>query len=177
MLTPAPVQTTYTRFMNVGMVGMPATTYGWDIVTRLAEDPTLTAGIAFGIVVSQGTLHGPRSAVKGIASGGLPIGITAADHTLPTFTGGAPVDTYNDGDNMAVMTRGDIWVSAVGTVVAGTQVYYNSATGAVGPSSITNATALVGAVWLTPEPLAASNIMATATGTLAVVRLLAIAAL
>jgi len=171
MLTPLPVQTTYYRYLNPGQVGMPATETGWDISTRICEDMSLTTGIAFGLVVSQGTKHGDRSAVIGTASGGTVIGITASDHTLPTFVGGAGVDKYNDGDNMAVMIRGDIWVLAVGTVAAGGPVYFNSATGQLGPSGIPNAVAIPGAQWLTAAPLATGNIMKVPTGQLAVVRL------
>jgi len=172
MLTPLPVQTTYYRFMNVGQVGMPATASGWDIATRICEDLSLTTGIGFGVVVSQGTKHGDRSAVLGTVSGGTVLGITASDHTLPTFVGGAGVDKYNDGDNMAVAHRGDIWVNVTGTVAAGGPVYFNSATGAIGPSGITNATILTRCQFLTAEPLAATNIMSTAVGTLAVVRIM-----
>ena len=172
MLTPLPVQTTYFRYLNVGQVGMPASETGWDISTRICEDLSLTTGIGFGLVVSQGTKHGDRSAIIGIASGGTVLGITASDHTLPTFVGGAGVDKYNDGDNMAVMFRGDIWVSAVGTVAAGGPVYFNSVTGQLGPSGIANATALPGAQFLTSEPLATTNVMYSPTGTLAVVRLM-----
>lgn len=175
MLTPSPVQTTYTRYLNVGEVGMPATTFGWDIATRICEDlSSPKVGIGFGLVVCQGTLHGDRSAALGEGSGSTVIGITAADHTLPSLTTGVLADHYQDGDNMAVMVRGDIWVSAVGTVAAGGAVYFNSVTGALGPSSISNAVLIAGAQWLTSGPLAASNLMSVETGTLAVVRLVAL---
>lgn len=174
MLTPSPVQTTFNRYINVGQVGMPATTTGWDISTRIAEDPTLTDGIPFGVVVCQGTLHGNRSAGLGELSGSVVIGVTVADHTLPPLTTGVPADHYSDGDNMGVLTRGDIWVSAGDTVAAGGAVYFNSSTGQLGASGISNAVLLKGAMWLTANNLAASDILSAEVGTLAVVRLVAL---
>jgi hypothetical protein len=175
MLTPSPVQTTYTRYINVGQVGMPATTTGWDISTRICEDlSSPKVGIGFGLIVTQGTLHGDRSAAVGQGSGSTVIGITAADHTLPSLVTGVAADHYSDGDNMAVMTRGDIWVTAADTVLAGGPVYYNSSTGALGASGISNATLLAGAMWLTGAPTASTDIMKVEVGMLAVVRLVAL---
>jgi hypothetical protein len=154
---------------------MPATTTGWDIDTRIAEDlSSPKVGIGFGLVVCQGTLHGDRSASVGQTSGTEVIGITAADHTLPALQTGAPADTYVDGDNMAVMVKGDIWVNAVGTVHAGGPVYYSTTTGQLGPSGLANGTLLTGAEWLTSAPTSASDLMKTEVGTLAVVRLVAL---
>jgi len=173
MLTPNPVQTTYNRYQNVGQVGMPATTTGWDVSTRIAEDlASPPAGIPFGRVVSQGTLHGDRSACLGHLSGRVVIGITASDKTLPQRSD-IDADAYADGDNMAVAVRGDWWVLVTGTVAAGGAVYYNTSTGELGPSGISNASLLDGAQWITSEPLAAGDIMKAAVGTLAIVRLVA----
>jgi len=49
---------------------------------------------------------------------------------------------------MAVAVRGDIWVAAKGAVVAAHQAYYNSTTGEIGPSTISNAVAIAGATFL-----------------------------
>jgi hypothetical protein len=148
MLTPSPVQTTYTQYLTAAQNGMPATTSGWDIDTKICEDPAGTAGIGFGLAVSQGTLHGDRSACLGGLSGKAFVGVTVADPTLPnlssTFT-----DKYQDTDNMGVMVRGDIWVVAHEAVNAGDAAYYNTTTGLLGNSNLTSGTAIDDARWMT----------------------------
>ena len=157
MLQPAPVQTTYTQYINAGQVGMPSTEFRWDIDTRLAEDPA-AAGIGFGLAVSQGTLHGDRSACLGLLSGQVLVGVTVADQSLSTlvFT-----DKYSDGDNMGVMVKGDIWVAVENAVTPETQVFFNNSTGQFGGTSAGH-TRVVNARWMTSQ--------ATANG-LAVLRL------
>lgn len=174
MLTPSPVQSTYTRYLTVGQNGMPATMSGWDIDTRIAEDPAAT-GIGFGLAVSQGTLHGDRSACIGQLSGKPFIGITVADPTLPNINT-TVTDKYQDTDNMAVAVRGDWWVTTLDNVAAGGPVYYDSATGQLGASGIANAVQILGATWMTSVPTTDTT-MTTETGNLAVVRLVGIAAL
>lgn len=157
MFVPSPVQTTYNQYMTVAMNGMPASTSGWDADTRICE--SAPSGLGFGLAVSQSTLT-DRGAVLGNLSGSTFVGITMADQTLANLeTPGA--DLYQNYDNMAVLVRGDIWV-VVGTNVAPNgAVYYNSVTGQLGASGITNAVQITGARWMT-----------TATnGNLAVVRL------
>jgi len=170
MLTPNPVQSTYTRYQQVGSVGMPATMSGWDIDTRIAVDISSPAtGIGFGLAVSQSNAT-DRGACIGELSGGVFVGITCAAVTLPNVTTGF-TDIYENGSNMPVMIRGDIWVNAVGTVAAGGAVYMNTVTGELGPSGIANAELIAGTVWMTSAPAAATDLMKTEVGTLAVVRL------
>jgi|SRR5215472_10013024 len=130
MLQPAPLQTTYTQYLTIAQAGMPATTTGWDVDTKITEDPSGN-GIAFGLAVSQGTLHGDRSACLGALSGSHFIGITAANQTLSTLPAGV-ADTYHDTDNMAVAVRGDWWVKVHGAVKAGDQVTFDPTTGQLG---------------------------------------------
>src|SRR5260370_5834417 len=117
----------YTQSLTAGQVGMPAPTSGWDVDTKICED-TSGNGIGFGLAVSQGTLHGDRSACLGTFSGGKFVGITRADPTLPNIAAGF-TDKYQDTDNMAVFVRGDIWVVAHEAVAAGDPVYFNPTTG------------------------------------------------
>jgi hypothetical protein len=131
------------------------------------------AGLPFGRLVSQGTLHGDRAACLGVLSGRPIIGVTASDHTLPVVSG-VTADRYEDGDNMAVAVRGDWWVIAADTVAAGDPVYYNTSTGELGASGITNAAQLVGAQWLTSAPLASTALMFAEVGTFAIIRLIAL---
>jgi len=173
MLSSGAVQTTYNRYINVGIAGMPATETGWDISTRLFEDlVSPPAGLPFGVVVSQGTKHGDRSVCLGTLSGRSAVGISARDVTLAKYqlTNPIAVDRYADGDNAAIMVRGDIWVAVSGSVAPGGQVFFNASTGVIGASG----TVLTGATFLTTAPLAAGNIMKNPTGQLAVVRLVAL---
>jgi hypothetical protein len=173
MLTPNPVQTVYTRYAKVGQVGMPATATGWDIDTRIASDISSPAtGIGFGLAVSQGNAS-DRAACLGLLSGGVFVGITCNAITLPNVTIGF-TDVYENGSNMPVMIRGDIWVNAADAVVAGAPVYFNSVTGAFGASGISNATEIYGARWMTSAPTASTDLLKVEVGTLAVVRLIGV---
>jgi hypothetical protein len=161
MLIPAPVQTTYTQYVNVGQNGMPATMTGWDVDTRIFEDQASPlAGIGFGLAVCQGAAD--KGCRLGLMSGRLFVGITRAVQTLASL-GPVPIpaDTYWNGDNVNVHVRGDIWVIVGNNVTADAAVYCNTATGQLGASGITNAGQITNARWQT-----------TATsGNLAVVRL------
>jgi hypothetical protein len=155
MLQPAPVQTAYQQYINAGQVGMIASTTGWDIDTCIAEDPAGT-GIGFARVVSQGTLHGDRSAGVGQLSGTNFRGISCADPTLSTLTF---TDKYADGDNMAVLQRGDLWVDIENSVVAGADVYYNNTTGQLGGTSGGH-TKIAGARWMTSATFTSGTVLA-----------------
>lgn len=165
MLTPSPVQTTYNQYLTSGQVGMPATMSGWDVDTRIAEDPA-GDGIGFGLAVCQGTAS-DFAATLGQLSGGAFVGITRADPTLANvdsqFT-----DKYRDTENMAVYVRGDIWVAPATSVTAGGAVYFDSTTGHLGDSSVDNAVLIVGAKWMTSVPMTNDGIT---PANLAVVRL------
>jgi hypothetical protein len=88
MLVPLPVQTNYNRYLTVAQNGMPATTSGWDIDTRICEDVSVgQTGIGFGLAVCQGGAS-DRAAILGAPSGRKFIGITAADITLPNVIAG-----------------------------------------------------------------------------------------
>jgi hypothetical protein len=153
MLTPSPVQSTYQQYINVGQVGMRATDFNPLTDTRLADDPT-GVGIGFGLAVSQGTTHGDKSAVIGQVSGGIFVGITLSDATLPNLTdiSGQHTDMYSDSDNMAVASGGDIWVTPATAVQAGNLVYFNSVTGQLGDSAISNAVLIDNARWQSSLP-------------------------
>lgn len=169
MITPNAVQTTYAQYHTPAQVGMPASTHGWDIDTKLAEDPA-NAGIGFGLAVCQGTVSN-MAATLGQLSGGAFVGITIRDATLAnvdaTYT-----DKYQDKENMGVVVRGDIWVAPQTNVAAGGNVYFNTVTGELGGSGISNAVQITGARWMTSYP--ETDIDGVTTGRLAVVRLNAI---
>jgi hypothetical protein len=168
MITPSPVQTAYQQYEGPGQVGMVATGLDSDIITRIAEDPAGT-GIGFGLVVCQGTVS-DMAATLGELSGGAVIGVTVADPTLPNLVdvNGQYTDKYSDKDNMAVMIKGDIWVKPATNVSAGGAVYFNSSTGELGDSGISNAVEITNARWVTTYP--GTDTLVT-TGDLAIVRL------
>lgn len=162
------VQTRYAPQMQPGVVGMIADMTGWDVSTYICET---VAGIGFGLAVSQGVndkgcvLGGTTTAFRGITVRDvtldrLPIDPLAAAGTL------LAADTYARYQNVAVMSRGTIWVMCYGGgdggVRAGDPLYYdvnghftNSAAGtaSVGGVSFANQPAVGdtltvnGAVW------------------------------
>lgn len=126
------VQSTYNRYAPDGANGAAASMHGWDADSKQAE-----ATIGFGLAVSKG------EADDGVVKGGaLFVGVAMRDITLVHTT----PDQYEDGDNMAVMTRGDIWITVEDAVVAQTAVTYNASTGQLGSSG---GTAISGALWKT----------------------------
>lgn len=129
------VQSDYNRYAPDGAAGMAATMHGWDADTKQA-----TETIGFGLAVSKGT--GDTDIVKG---GSLYVGVSMRNVTLDPATHTNP-DQYVSGDNVPVMTRGDIWVEVEDAVVAQTAVTYNTTTGQLGSSG---GTAISGAVWKT----------------------------
>jgi hypothetical protein len=163
MLVPPPVQTTYIQYVGPGMNGMPATTTGWDVDTRIFEDQSVgQVGIGFGLAVCQGASD--KGCRLGLMSGRSFVGITRADKTLPGVQGTGTtiyVDAYANGENVNVHVRGDIWVTVGTNVAADGQVYCNTATGLLGASGIANASQITNARWQT----------SASTSGLAVVRL------
>lgn len=126
------VQTEYNRYQPAAQAGTPATMTGWDADTLIAE-----GNIGFGVVVSKG------DADDGCVVGGtLYSGVSIRDITLVHST----VDRYEEGDNVGVLVRGDIWVVAEDAVVAKTAITYNTSTGALGSGG---GTAIPGSVWMT----------------------------
>ena len=111
------VQQNYSPQIRAGFPGMVSHETSWDASTWLCGT---SAGIPFGVVVSASSGN-PKQAVIG---GTLPIGITVVDITqdrMPlnpvsgTEVGG---DIYPQYGNMAVLTRGRIWVMAQADVAA-----------------------------------------------------------
>ena len=136
MLRPAPIQTTYTRYLKPGFPGMLADEVNFAADTRTVET---AAGIGFGLAVSQGT-----NQAGCILGGSAFVGITRADPTLVHAEGGT-VDKYVQYDSAAVLVIGDIWVYAPGADV-GEAVNYNTTTGALTSGA---GTALTNARWMT----------------------------
>ena len=153
MITPGPVQTTYNQYETAAQIGMLGSGVNWNASTRIADDPA-GVGIGFGLVVSQGSLHGDRSVVLGQASGTDIVGITLTRQTLPNLVdvAGQFTDKYSDGENVSVVDFGEVWVAPATNVNPGDPVYFNSVTGALGNSGISNAVLYPGAHWKTSLP-------------------------
>jgi hypothetical protein len=151
MLQSQPVQTTFNRYLTPAHAGMVATTSGWDADTGIAEAASPN-GIGFGLAVSYSGIT-DRGCVLGQLSGREFWGITMSDPTLanisvnPGFT-----DLYQEGENVGVFVRGDIWVLPLGNVTFGDAVYFDSVTGQLGDSGIANGVALQNARWMTSIP-------------------------
>ena len=149
MLTPSPVQSSYTQYMTPAQVGMLASEINFVADTRIVET---AAGIGFGLAVSQGTND------RGCILGGTAfVGLTRADPTLPRSES-LTLDKYARYDNAGILASGDLWVFTEDAIVAGEAVYYNTTTGQLGSSG---GTVIEDARWMT----------SAAAGELAVVRI------
>lgn len=116
----AVVQSAYSENMVRGLAGMVADTVPSSADTRNCET---AAGIGFGLACGQG------SADKGAVLGGSLanfVGISIRDVTLMNDT----ADEYQENQNMAVHTDGDIWVTTNVAVAVGDPVHYDATTGA-----------------------------------------------
>lgn len=117
------VQTVYKPQIIAATVGMIADEASADVMTRICET---SAGIGFGLAVCLGTLSDKGAVLGGTTTGAflgvsvrdvtldrLPIDPLAADQSL------IAADTYGQYSNMAVLTRGNIWVTCYGGGSAG----------------------------------------------------------
>jgi hypothetical protein len=161
------VQTTYKPQILPAVVGMIASEVGSEVGTRICE---VSAGIGFGLAVGQGV--GDRGAI--IATSGTYnfIGVSARDVTLDRMPIDplAPdqtliaADTYAQYSNMAVLSRGDIWVlcygSGDGGVKSGDPLWYDS-NGHF--SNITGGSASFGSVTFTSNPAVGDTLVVGAS--------------
>lgn len=134
-------QTTYSERHAAAYPGMIASEIPNTLVSVNAEEVIL-----FGAVVVKGT--GDRDGKSPNANGenGY-IGIAVREVSSRLSTAAA-TDRFNVGDEARVMTKGDIWVTAGGNVVAGANVYFTEATGALDDASGANITQIPNAKWL-----------------------------
>jgi hypothetical protein len=137
------VQTRYAPQIAYGLEGMISEETGSEVGTRICET---VAGIGFGKAVSQG------ARAKGCIIGGAAfVGVTVRDITLslvspdPLSNVDNALDTYGLWTNVAVCTRGHIWVKPQGLVAPNDAVYYDAGNGRFGNS----ATGLAASGWVT----------------------------
>lgn len=136
-----PVQTAYASNMQPGKPGMVANMTNWDADTLLCET---VAGIGFGKAVGQGS--DPKGGRIGAAAATGFRGVSVRDVTLEISAG----DKYVQGQNMAVLTEGDIWVIATAAVQAGQDVTFHKDNGTFSTvAADSNNFAIAGARWMT----------------------------
>jgi hypothetical protein len=124
MLTPAPVQSTYNRYILPAQNGMRASAINFTTDTRIVE---ILSGsdnsIPFGRAVSKGSFD--RACIIG---GSSFVGITVADITLARSEN-LVIDVYPEGDNAGIMVTGDLWVIVAGAVNDGDSVHFSTTDG------------------------------------------------
>lgn len=134
------IQSTYAERITKAVAGMLADADA-HVDTRICET---AAGIGFGLAVGQGTSD--NEAKLDAAAAADFVGITVRDRTLVNDS----ADKYEQYENMAVITRGDIWVTTGGVVSAGDDVTYSKSTGVLSSAAPSGTQfAITGARWMT----------------------------
>lgn len=136
----AVVQNSYSENIGVGRAGMVATMNAWDGDTRIVET---AAGIGFGLACGKGS--DDKGCVLGAAAAAAFRGISIRDVTLES----SQSDKYARYQNIALLTKGVIWVTVGGNVQEGQDATFDSTTGVLS-SAATSGTQfqIPGAVWL-----------------------------
>ena len=147
------VQTSYSETITAAQVGMPADAR-FEADTRTVET---AAGIAPGLAIGQGSAD--KGAILGAAAatGFVGVGIRNTANLNNTTP-----DTIPQYDDIAVMTKGDIWVTVGGNVTKGQDVTFNTTTGVLSTIAADGSNfTIAGARWMT----------SASSGALAILRL------
>jgi hypothetical protein len=141
------LQPTYGTTQPIAFPGMPATMHGWDADTFIADKALVApAKIGFGLAVSLKVGTDPLTIVVG-GTAALFRGVTYRDITQPPRS----PEGYAAGENVGVMSTGDIWVqlgATAGGVNPGDVVKFTTATGvfdSAGTITVANAQWMRGA--------------------------------
>lgn len=131
------VQSTYATSYANGYPGMVANGETSNRISRTVEDAT---AIPFGKAVWRGA--GDHGCTLTPTANTL-LGITIANYAAPPVQAtGAEADSYPQYSTAAILTQGEIWVTAGADTTDGAQVYATSA-GVLTPTSTSN-TAVTG---------------------------------
>jgi hypothetical protein len=128
------IQTNYNTRMRTALNGMMVDMVEASVISRVVNE---VGGLGFAVAVSQ-DLTADRGVRKGALGAGGFIGLTVRDVTmdgtpvLPTAVSRTTTDTYDQGRNAAIMTRGRAWVTVDSPVVAFGGVYFDNDTGQLG---------------------------------------------
>jgi hypothetical protein len=131
-------QSAYSENIAVGLAGLIVNMREYDAITRTCEPATL----AFGVACKQGTDRVHGTTVGGIIADFL--GVTIRDITL-VQSATANVDKYEVGNNVGILTTGEIWVQVSVDVTPDDPVHYSATTGVFAISGGTGP--IVGARW------------------------------
>jgi hypothetical protein len=142
------LQDRYSPQIQPAFAGMIADMVEYSIQTRVNET---VAGIGFGLAVGQGTRD------KGCVLGGASfLGISVIDKTqvlspIDPLSGNLDaLDVYGMRKNVAVLSRGHVWVLAGSVIAANDGLFYNSTNG--GFSNSASGQAAYGSVMLSQQP-------------------------
>lgn len=139
----AVIQSTYSENIDDAVNGMLANANN-EVITKIVEE---TNGIGFGVACSQGTADNQADLGASAATGF--IGISVRDRSLVNESG-QEADEYQDGQNIALLVRGEIWVTTGGAVNDGDDVTFNSTTGVLSSAATSGSQfAITGARWMT----------------------------
>lgn len=107
----------------VGVVGYSSDMEKENVITRIAEGVTATAGtkIGFAQPVTRGTAE--KSAIMWDGENGPCLGLTLASGHIDEAVG------YQNGDNVPVLNEGQIWAHASGVCTEGATPLFVPATG------------------------------------------------
>lgn len=126
----AEVQTVYNDFPANGFAGMIANGETGNRISRTAE-----SAMAFGVPVYRGT--GDHGCTDVVGTAATFLGISIAHEALQPLAG-ETADNYQVNDNVAILTKGVIWVTAGEAVTDGAQAYADATTGAIVDTSTSN---------------------------------------
>ena len=129
------LQPTYSPTQPIALPGMPATEHGWDGDSYIV-DKAATVRIPFGVACSLKVATDPLSVIIG-GTAALFRGVSYRDITQPPR---AP-EGYQAGENISLMSRGDIWVRVISAITAGDAVKFdvNGIFGGAGLNIVANA--------------------------------------
>jgi len=138
-------QTSYSERMAPPSPGVIA---GSDYDTKTGICETASPGIPFGRAVGQGTLSDQGTVLGGTLAKFK--GISVRDITLRGDVATADLDKYQAPNNMAILSRGEIWAEPGEAVNAGDPVFFNSTTGVLMKATNTGLVGPIkGAAWKT----------------------------
>lgn len=138
------LQTAYSERITAGVPGMIADQQNADVDTYVCET---SAGVAFGKAVCQGTAD--KGATLGGSAAADFLGVSVRDITL-IASSATYLDKYEQYQNMGVLSKGDIWVTADGAVNAGDNVTFETTTGNLGTKGADEThLAVTGGRWMT----------------------------
>lgn len=126
----AVAQTTYGNAPAIGLPGQIANEELANIISRIVET---SGGLNFGQPAARSATAANQNSCRLMVSGGAFLGIAVLNRAVPADADDP--DNYPQHFAAALLTQGNIFVTAGAAVVPGDDVYWDSATGKYGTSS------------------------------------------